>query len=118
MSPVHVLYDSSFFFFSCSAHYRYLHSFPTRRSSDLRVRITSGRFKNGSRQPTLGRRRSPKSFLPTPPSTSAVAISRSEEQTSELQSRQYLVCRLLLEKNKQTAYSLRGRHASGQSACR
>src|SRR3712207_8640668 len=27
---------------------------------------------------------------------------RSEEHTSELQSRQYLVCRLLLEKNNQT----------------
>src|SRR3712207_8085089 len=34
---------------------------------------------------------------------------RSEEHTSELQSRQYLVCRLLLEKNKynrQSLYSL------------
>src|SRR5438445_7583572 len=32
-------------------------------------------------------------------------ISRSEEHTSELQSRQYLVCRLLLEKkNHQGAY--------------
>src|SRR3712207_8892708 len=31
---------------------------------------------------------------------SAFAISRSEEHTSELQSRQYLVCRLLLEKKK------------------
>src|SRR3712207_9000350 len=30
----------------------------------------------------------------------AVAASRSEEHTSELQSRQYLVCRLLLEKKK------------------
>src|SRR3712207_7083929 len=30
--------------------------------------------------------------------TDAVATSRSEEHTSELQSRQYLVCRLLLEK--------------------
>src|SRR3712207_8383465 len=29
-----------------------------------------------------------------------VQISRSEEHTSELQSRQYLVCRLLLEKKK------------------
>src|SRR3712207_7784601 len=29
-----------------------------------------------------------------------VAIFRSEEHTSELQSRQYLVCRLLLEKKK------------------
>src|SRR3712207_7387425 len=32
----------------------------------------------------------------------AVAIERSEEHTSELQSRQYLVCRLLLEKKKKT----------------
>src|SRR3712207_7504094 len=30
----------------------------------------------------------------------AVAARRSEEHTSELQSRQYLVCRLLLEKKK------------------
>src|SRR3712207_7811748 len=29
---------------------------------------------------------------------------RSEEHTSELQSRQYLVCRLLLEKKKKTLY--------------
>src|SRR3712207_7391523 len=29
------------------------------------------------------------------------AVGRSEEHTSELQSRQYLVCRLLLEKKKQ-----------------
>src|SRR3712207_6878202 len=33
--------------------------------------------------------------------TSAPACSRSEEHTSELQSRQYLVCRLLLEKNNE-----------------
>src|SRR5258707_8050049 len=30
------------------------------------------------------------------------ALRRSEEHTSELQSRQYLVCRLLLEKKKKT----------------
>src|SRR3712207_6889663 len=30
---------------------------------------------------------------------------RSEEHTSELQSRQYLVCRLLLEKKKNNAYT-------------
>src|SRR3712207_8848832 len=30
---------------------------------------------------------------------------RSEEHTSELQSRQYLVCRLLLEKKKNTAHT-------------
>src|SRR3712207_8016884 len=32
-----------------------------------------------------------------------IALFRSEEHTSELQSRQYLVCRLLLEKKKNTA---------------
>src|SRR3712207_8669939 len=34
------------------------------------------------------------------------ALSRSEEHTSELQSRQYLVCRLLLEKTNVMAMSL------------
>src|SRR5947209_9932161 len=33
----------------------------------------------------------------------AQRAERSEEHTSELQSRQYLVCRLLLEKNKKRA---------------
>src|SRR3712207_7304269 len=32
---------------------------------------------------------------------------RSEEHTSELQSRQYLVCRLLLEKKKKKTHTLR-----------
>src|SRR3712207_8018708 len=32
------------------------------------------------------------------------AVTRSEEHTSELQSRQYLVCRLLLDKNTKTTY--------------
>src|SRR3712207_7694487 len=35
-----------------------------------------------------------------PSATSRTAPRRSEEHTSELQSRQYLVCRLLLEKKK------------------
>src|SRR3712207_8500739 len=34
--------------------------------------------------------------------TTSAPSSRSEEHTSELQSRQYLVCRLLLEKKKKT----------------
>src|SRR3712207_8488945 len=46
-----------------------------------------------------------------PPTTTAarpvlvrqVGTCRSEEHTSELQSRQYLVCRLLLEKKKKSA---------------
>src|SRR3712207_8865385 len=36
-------------------------------------------------------------------STSPGGMPRSEEHTSELQSRQYLVCRLLLEKKKNTS---------------
>src|SRR3712207_8507388 len=40
-------------------------------------------------------------------SSTRAACARSEEHTSELQSRQYLVCRLLLEKkkNKLSTYS-------------
>src|SRR5258707_5267541 len=41
---------------------------------------------------------------------------RSEEHTSELQSRQYLVCRLLLEKKKKTG--TRGYKACKYSVCR
>src|SRR3712207_7490449 len=37
--------------------------------------------------------------------TILAAASRSEEHTSELQSRQYLVCRLLLEKKKKIKYT-------------
>src|SRR3712207_8561777 len=36
----------------------------------------------------------------------AVRTDRSEEHTSELQSRQYLVCRLLLEKKKKIKYQI------------
>src|SRR3712207_7163009 len=50
--------------------------------------------------------------IPTP--TSACAPSppptRSEEHTSELQSRQYLVCRLLLEKKKKTVLLITAIH--------
>src|SRR3712207_6875622 len=38
--------------------------------------------------------------VPAESVNSRIAIVRSEEHTSELQSRQYLVCRLLLEKKK------------------
>src|SRR3712207_8305181 len=36
----------------------------------------------------------------------ALDLTRSEEHTSELQSRQYLVCRLLLEKKKIKSHSV------------
>src|SRR3712207_7358834 len=38
-------------------------------------------------------------------SRQARLVRRSEEHTSELQSRQYLVCRLLLEKKKKLTFS-------------
>src|SRR5258707_5082750 len=47
--------------------------------------------------------------FPTCASSSSASATgrRSEEHTSELQSRQYLVCRLLLEKKKKVPNSLR-----------
>src|SRR3712207_7546833 len=42
----------------------------------------------------------PKQLAARLPASAVRANSRSEEHTSELQSRQYLVCRLLLEKKK------------------
>src|SRR5438552_13735838 len=73
-------------FLCCSSGRQDLHSFPTRRSSDLTagfytfvaVARDNDGFTNGS-----------------PPVT-----VRSEEHTSELQSPDHLVCRLLLEKKK------------------
>src|SRR5205823_12803608 len=86
------------FFFSCSAHHRDLHSFPTRRSSDL---FCSNRENSESASAVLPA----KSGVFTvrrcwPDIRSAPLIHRSEEHTSELQSLAYLVCRLLLEKKK------------------
>src|SRR3712207_8486065 len=49
------------------------------------------------------RSRWPNSTEPSKPVFASVSLwQRSEEHTSELQSRQYLVCRLLLEKNNST----------------
>src|SRR3712207_8945048 len=42
---------------------------------------------------------------PAPRAHGVPPAARSEEHTSELQSRQYLVCRLLLEKKKKTRYT-------------
>src|SRR5438445_6006447 len=63
------------------------------------------------RSDALARLRRPCSAVPTPRSRTSPSLqqalcrslkerARSEEHTSELQSRQYLVCRLLLEKKK------------------
>src|SRR3712207_7061904 len=44
------------------------------------------------------------------------ALTRSEEHTSELQSRQYLVCRLLLEKNNRLPSAFRSSRFSSKSS--
>src|SRR5207247_11076081 len=100
-SVSHVTFPS--FLSYCSGAHRHLHSFPTRRSSDLRDLARLVGFARG----TLA-------LTPHLPSDSlwrgplrqlheyliAAVEERSEEHTSELQSRVDLVCRLLLEKKK------------------
>src|SRR5207302_11222533 len=103
----------SFFSHSPGAHLP-LHSFPTRRSSDLSPRPTPpAAWRKRSRLSTsVTSRRSAPPPAPAcsdsaPGSAPSKASSprtrrtgRSEEHTSELQSRENLVCRLLLEKKK------------------
>src|SRR5699024_12380474 len=102
-----------FILFSSSVSLRVLHSSPTRRSSDLRSSDSAGP-KSG--RCSLRSARVPEaSMLPassavaksvppvTRPNHTSAEVSttfRSEEHTSELQSRFDLVCRLLLEKKK------------------
>src|SRR5207302_10818603 len=94
-----------------------LHSFPTRRSSDLiadrQHRARAGQRQDGLQVPFL--RPADEENVAAPrlfsveemQSRNRMAINlfagnhlRSEEHTSELQSRENLVCRLLLEKKK------------------
>src|SRR5690606_41027124 len=93
---------------------RALRSFPTRRSSDLDdspVRRNHPAFHIGWDEvaetttvtPTAGAAppAEPSSVVSLPLGVAA-GLLRSEEHTSELQSRENLVCRLLLEKKKKT----------------
>src|SRR5206468_6224048 len=102
------LCDYTGIFLDCSAHHRVLHSFPTRRSSDL-VAGRSWRTKGLNHWvwvailTTLGLVLGQwigRAQLWTDP---LAEDKRSEEHTSELQSRSDLVCRLLLEKKKKTS---------------
>src|SRR5207253_7900336 len=104
------------FFLHCSLAHHVLHSFPTRRSSDLRAGCSraapsaaarSGRCRApAAAEPAADAREESTGVRPwnTADRTSATAPGgphrRSEEHTSELQSRGHLVCRLLLEKKK------------------
>src|SRR5206468_5599861 len=78
---------------------RVLHSFPTRRSSDLAADPTDRR-----------RRLRAESRHDETPLVRVIELNeaRSEEHTSELQSRSDLVCRLLLEKKKLGAELVEG----------
>src|SRR5439155_22032817 len=89
-----------FFFFQRSAAHRDLHSFPTRRSSDL-PSTPSSTPTRCTRRWCVRRRRSSRGASSTRRSRCTwTPRARSEEHTSELQSRGHLVCRLLLEKKK------------------
>src|SRR5690606_41361367 len=90
-----------------------LHSFPTRRSSDLHQRQPAAGF-DLLRQYWQGCHRVFEPFQHGVVQHNIVGGRktrwqpcqyRSEEHTSELQSRENLVCRLLLEKKKFIAYS-------------
>src|SRR5207248_11364673 len=92
----------SSFFFQCFGAHPVLHSFPTRRSSDLRnppafcvSRSAPAAFCSAACGIVCSNSARHFSEI-TPPAT----LHRSEEHTSELQSPYDLVCRLLLEKKK------------------
>src|SRR3712207_6952774 len=70
---------------------------PARRGDSGRVQVREGR---GRGEPRGGERASRSGDGRRAPAREHRRGARSEEHTSELQSRQYLVCRLLLEKKK------------------
>src|SRR3712207_8529901 len=82
-----------------STLFPYTTLFRSSRASTERSRSTPGSSgRNGST--SEARRAWRSSCGPSGTRTQNHGINRSEEHTSELQSRQYLVCRLLLEKKK------------------
>src|SRR5688500_19529053 len=89
---------------SCTsrADHPHLHSFPTRRSSDLHSSIASPAGGPGRSLPQA--RRSPPLRRRAVGGARRGARERSEEHTSELQSPCNIVCRLLLEKKKKLTY--------------
>src|SRR5207244_11086797 len=102
-SPVcYLLADSSPFFSYSSAHHRDLPSFPTRRSSDLLAPLSAHAQEDDGYQDDQGYDDGGQYAADTAPDPGSYgeALDRSEEHTSELQSPDHLVCRLLLEKKK------------------
>src|SRR5207253_9107465 len=107
----------SAFLFASSAHRQHLHSFPTRRSSDLCPACKGADLQKKLSVFAAQSSTPAKSFSDRPMQAcgscgdprgpgSCSMNQRSEEHTSELQSRGHLVCRLLLEKKKLNYASL------------
>src|SRR5436189_4858943 len=98
------------FFFECRLNTCDLHSFPTRRSSDLPVSSLNLTRNVGSSSVSLASDTVSLSWSAfvfgsmATDTTGEDEDERSEEHTSELQSPMYLVCRLLLEKKKRRHY--------------
>src|SRR5438270_5290625 len=88
------------FSFKWFAEHRYLHSFPTRRSSDLLNDCVHLRAGCKERGVSKNRNAGPASATLCSLALIPPRAVRSEEHTSELQSQSNLVCRLLLEKKK------------------
>src|SRR5436305_10609889 len=95
---------------------RHLHSFPTRRSSDLpnvlslAALATCGDARTCRSPASQQEPRRQEARCPS-------AMERSEEHTSELQSRPHLVCRLLLEKKNLNVEEDLGLLAPGEWQC-
>src|SRR5947208_13230986 len=90
-----------FFFFYGYGHRRDLHSFPTRRSSDLQPRWRETSSGGQDERIALGVPVAGDDDLGRVVGAERGELEgRSEEHTSELQSPDHLVCRLLLEKKK------------------
>src|SRR5207244_11476059 len=99
----------SVFFFSSHAAHRDLHSFPTRRSSDLETRGHRGSLRPVCERRDAGPAGRTRRVLGM---RGRASDGRSEEHTSELQSPDHLVCRLLLEKKKHDEDALPAARAS------
>src|SRR5438445_9553508 len=85
-----------------STLFPYTTLFRSRRDGEVRRRRDDGEKGHGEPEHRRGRgrrRRADRTWRPALERRHRAL--RSEEHTSELQSRQYLVCRLLLEKKKQ-----------------
>src|SRR5699024_11571381 len=101
------------FFFKCPRPHRDRHSFPTRRSSDLSIVRNSS---HGGIESDIAVEVFSHGFVNALHAVGQLVfqcdvikqvqfhIARSEEHTSELQSRFDLVCRLLLEKKKKHSF--------------